>query len=370
MTRVAIVGTGMCRFSKDSDESIESLLSGASNSALDSAQNMTSSEIDAVIVSTNERTGYLGPILAESIGAKPHVAQTVESLCISGTNALVSGYAHISAGLADIVLVSGADSFDGPGRVFEWDKSRGDDPRPIMWASRFAQSYKQKYDISDEQISTIAARAHNNAKSNPDAYEHDAYTPHQVLESELVAPSLRLFECSRACTGSASLILASERVAHSYSNTPVWISGIGQSTLGASLSTNPTFSELESASLAAADALHMAKINASDIDIAEVHDAFAVCEPMIIESIGMTERGKGAASLCEMFETSDYRVNSRGGIVGTGHPLGATGLAQTVQIAHQLAGTAGKVQVDSADTGLVHNMAAAGTSSTIIVLHS
>ncbi len=370
MTRVAIVGTGMGRFSKDSDEGIESLLVGASKSALDSARNLAGRDIDGVMVSTNAHDSYLGAILAESIGAKPGVAQTVESLCVSGTNALVSGYAHIRAGLADTVLVAGADTFDGPGRVFEWDSSRGDDPRPVMWASRFAESYKTKYGVSDEQTATIAARAHKNARSNPDAYVHNAYTPQQVLDSKLVAPSIRLLECSRACTGSASLILASERVASRYTDSPVWVSGIGQSTLGASMTNNKSFHDIESAGLAATEALRTAGVGASEIDVAEVHDAFSVCEPMIIESIGIAPLGGGAAALCDMYGTSDRMINPRGGIVGAGHPLGATGIAQAVHVARQVAGTADAAQVDSAHIGLVHNMAAAGTSSTVVVLRS
>lgn len=370
MTGVAVVGTGVTRFTKDSGEGIGQLLTHASTLAIDSARDLAGSDIDAVMVSTNDRAGYLGPILAESVGAKPRAAQTVESLCSSGANALVSGYAHIRAGLADTVLVTGADAFDGPGRIFEWDASRGDDKRPVMWASRFAESYKRKYGVSDEQIAEVASRAHTNARSNPDAYEHDAYTPRQVLDSRLVAPSLRLLECSRACTGSASVILASERVAARYSESPVWISGIGQSTLGASMNSNTSFSEIESAALAAADALKMASVGASDIDIAEVHDAFAVCEPMIIESIGMAARGSGTKAVCEMSATCEHRVNPRGGIVGAGHPLGATGIAQVAHVACQISGTARAAQLDSVQTGLVHNMAAAATSSTVIVLRS
>lgn len=370
MTKIAIVGTGMTRFSKDSAVKLESLLEDASMAALDSVQGLEAKDIDSVMVSTNDHGRYLGPILAESMGVQMRGAQTIESLCSSGANAIVSGYAHIHAGLADVVLVSGADRFDGPGRVFEWDKSRGEDPRPIMWASKFASSYKQKYGIPDEQIATVAARAHTNSQANPNAYAHSPCTPQQVTDSKLVAPSLRLLECSRACTGSAALILASESVARKCSNTPVWISGIGQSTLGASMTSNGSFYKIESAAHASLDALRMAKIKASDIDVAEVHDAFAVCEPMIAEAVGMAPEGSGAKLIEGMFGTSERRINPRGGILGSGHALGATGIAQTVEVARQIAGTAGSTQVDSASNGLIHNMAAAATSSSVMVLGS
>ena len=370
MTRIAIVGTGMEKFSKDSKTSLELLLKNVSNTALDSTRNIDGANIDTIMVSTNQHTSYLGAILAESIGARPRVAQKIESLCSSGANSIVSGYAHIHAGLADTVLVAGADIFDGPGRVFDWDSSRGDDARPIMWASRFATAYKQKYNVSDDQIATIAARSHKNAISNPHAYKHDSYTPQQVMQSKLVAPSLRLLECSRSCTGSAALILASEDVAHKFCDSPVWISGIGQSTIGASMTSNASFSEIESTRNAANAALHMSKINSSDIDVAEVHDAFAVCEPMAVEAIGMTPMGLGSKLLCDLFETSERKINPRGGIIGAGHVLGATGIAQTIHVSEQVAGTAGSLQVDTASVGLVQNMAAAATSSTVMVLCS
>lgn len=370
MNRIAIVGTAINCFTKDGRLPIESLLADASTSALGSAKNLDGSVLDTVMVSTNDHARYLGPILAESVGARPRAAQTIESMCSSGTNALVSGFAHISAGLADTVLVAGADSFDGPGRVLEWDKSRGSDKRPVMWASRFATAYKSKYNITDEQISTIAARAHANAKKNPDAYEHDAPTPDQVLDSKEVAPSVRLLECSRSCTGAAALVLASERTARQYTDTPVWITGIGQSTLGASLTSNVSLSELESARVASSSAFEMAGIGPSDIDVAEVHDAFTICEPMIAEAVGMAEQGRGAVKLNEMYETGEHKINPRGGIVGSGHPLGTTGVAQIAHVARQIAGTAGDMQLDTANTGLVHNMAAAATSSTVIVMKS
>ena len=112
----------------------------------------------------------------------------------------------------------------------------------------------------------------------------------------------------------------------------------------------------------------MSKHNVKDIDVAEVHDAFSVCEPMALESLGFTDKGKGIDMIRELYTTNNLKINPRGGLIGSGHPLGATGIAQTIEIAQQLQSCANKRQVDNANIGLVHNMSAAATSSTVLVL--
>ncbi len=112
----------------------------------------------------------------------------------------------------------------------------------------------------------------------------------------------------------------------------------------------------------------MSNHNHKEIDAIEVHDAFSVCEPMALDSMGFTEPGKGIQMIKDAYETEDLRINPRGGLIGTGHPLGATGIAQTIEIVQQLQGSSDKRQIDDAKVGLIHNMSAGATSSTILVL--
>lgn len=370
MARAAIVGAGTVRFEAGAGAPLEDLLREASARAVSSARGLDPGEIGAVMVSSNAGDGYMGAILAERVGARAGAAQRVECLCASGAGAIVTAWAHVTAGLADVALVAGADAHDGPGRVFGWDASRGADRRPVMWASRFATAYMREHGAAPEDMAAVAARAHQNAQANPDAYEHGAWTAEDVMSSREVAPSLRLLECSRACTGAAAVIVASERAARRLCETPAWVRGVGQRTLGASLTTNRSMSRLASAEAAAGDALRMARAEASDIDVAEVHDAFAVCEAMAAEAVGLAPRGRGAAMIRGLHSTGSRALNPRGGILGSGHALGATGVAQAAEVARQLWGQAGARQADSARTGLVHNMAAAATSSTVIVMRA
>ncbi|MFB5604298.1 MAG: thiolase family protein, partial [Candidatus Nitrosomaritimum aestuariumsis] len=162
----------------------------------------------------------------------------------------------------------------------------------------------------------------------------------------------------------------SEEVCKNFTDSPVWITGIGQKTTSASFTKNLTFDNMESTKNAAIRALQMSKHSVADVDVMELHDAFSVCEPMALDSLGITQEGKGMDMVKEVYETENTKINPRGGIIGSGHPLGATGIAQTIEITQQLQSVAGKRQVDNAKIGLVHNMSAASTSSTVLVLEN
>jgi acetyl-CoA C-acetyltransferase len=114
----------------------------------------------------------------------------------------------------------------------------------------------------------------------------------------------------------------------------------------------------------------MAKISSHEIDVAEIHDAFSVCELMAIEDLNLTEKNTSAAYVRNLFNTEDRKINPRGGLIGAGHPLGATGISQIIEITQQLQNRAAKRQISNANKGLVHNMSAAATSSTVLILES
>jgi len=125
---------------------------------------------------------------------------------------------------------------------------------------------------------------------------------------------------------------------------------------------------MESTRLAASSAFKMSNYSPNNIDVAEIHDAFSICEPMALESIGFAEKGKGLDLIKKLYEQNNFKINPRGGLIGSGHPLGATGIAQSIEIVEQLNGNANKRQVDNPKIGLVHNMSAAATSSTVLIL--
>ena len=367
MNKVGIVGYGITPFSKD-DQKIETVLLDSTKEVFKNNPEIDRNDIDAVLASTNNNSKYLSPVLSEMVGIQPNISHTIESLCNSGTNSIVSAYSYIASGLADMVLVSGAERYDSPGQILEWDNSRGEYKHPIFWASIFAKSYKREYGISDEQLAVVSVKNHKQAKENPNALSNKTYSIEDVLNSKKLTDDLRLLDCSRPCTGSASIILGSEEKVNQLSENPVWITGIGQKTISAGFTKNISFSSMESTKLAGQSALKMADKNIENIDVAEIHDAFSVCEPMALESLGFSKNGKAMSIIKELHETDNFKINPRGGLIGTGHPLGATGIAQTIEITQQLQSNAGNRQTENPQVGLVHNMSAAATSSTVLVL--
>ncbi|MGD8300665.1 MAG: thiolase family protein [Nitrosopumilaceae archaeon] len=369
MARVAIAGFGITKFSKE-DIKIESILMNATRDLFSNTPNLTQKDIDGVLVSSNSNSKYLSAILSEIVGIQPSIAHSVESLCNSGTNSIVSAYSYISSGLADVVLVSGAERYDSPGQVLEWDKLRGEFKHPIFWASLFSKSYKRKYKIKDEGLALVSVKNHKQAANNPNALSQREFSIEDVLTSKKLTEDLRLLDCSRPCTGGASILLASEKCCKDFTDSPIWISGVGQKTTSASFTKNLAFDNMDSTKKAAAKAYEMSNHTSKDIDVIELHDAFSVCEPMALESLGIADQGKGTDMVKEAYQTENLKINPRGGLIGSGHPLGATGIAQTIEIAQQLQFDAGKRQVDNPKVGLVHNMSAAATSSTVLVLES
>ena len=367
MEKVGIIGYGITPFTEE-DKKIESILLDSTKKLFDNNPETSKTDIDIVLVSSNDNSKYLSSILSEMIGIQPKTTHTVENLCSSGTNSIVSGYSYIASGLADMVLITGAERYDSPGQILKWDNSRGEFKHPIFWGSLFSKSYKREYSISDEQLSIVSVKNHQHAKENPNALSKKTYTVDDVLNSKKITDDLRLLNCSRSCTGSASILLGSKKITNQNTDMPIWITGIGQKTIAASFTKNTSFSSMESTQLAARAALSMSEKNINEIDVAEVHDAFSVCEPMAIESIGFTNPGKGMNMIEESYETNNFKINPRGGLIGSGHPLGATGIAQTIEITQQLQLDANTRQVDNPNIGLVHNMSAAATSSTVLVL--
>ena len=140
------------------------MLHKSTNDLFQKNPDINKNEIDAVLVSTNNNSKYLSPVLSEMAGIQPKIAHSIESLCNSGTNSIVSAFSYISSGLADMVLVTGAERYDSPGQILEWDNSRGEFKHPIFWASIFSKSYKQEYGISDEQLAIVSVKNHKQAQ--------------------------------------------------------------------------------------------------------------------------------------------------------------------------------------------------------------
>ena len=335
--------------------------------------------LDAVIVSSCSSDQYLSSIISEMLGVTPKISHRIDNLCNSGTNAIISAFSYISSGLCDSALIIGVEKSNTVGKVLSSDLSRGQFTLPIFWGSIFKKIHMKRYGSTEEQICQIPVNNYLKAKDNKNAFNrHKSVNLEQVLSSRVLVEPLKLLECCSICEGSSSILLiAEEKLAFFKSKVisrkrnseliPVLIKGIGQQTNSASFSNTITdiFSQ-GSARLAAKQAYTMAKISPKDVDSAEIHDAFSILEIIGYEDLGFVNKGEGGKFVYQ----NKISINLRGGIIGCGHPIGVTGIAQTVEIFEQLTGKKRQnlLFTNYPKIGLVHNLAAAGTSGTVLIL--
>jgi acetyl-CoA C-acetyltransferase len=363
MRKVALSSWATSMFSKGSNLSLFELACEPSVQIIRQS-GISAKEIDAVLFSSCATEQYSSSIVSEMLGVHPRISHRIDNLCNSGTTAVVSAFAIIASGLCDSVLVVGAEKIDSPGNKLLWDVTRGSFMLPVHWAAIFAKAHMRKYGTTEEQMAMVSVKNHKNASKNPYALFGKDIELEEVMKSKKIAPPIKLLDCSAPCNGASAILLVSEEKARSLDN-PVFIRGIGQQTTSASFAkATANLTTIEAARMAAHTAFEMSDTKLSQIDVAEVHDAFTILEILAYEDLGFAKKGEGG----KFVNQEQIAINPRGGIIGCGHPVGATGLAQVAEIASQLAGKAGKRQVKNCKTGLVHNLAAAGSSASVIIM--
>ena len=213
----------------------------------------------------------------------------------------------------------------------------------------------RKFGTTEEQMAAVSVKNHRNSSKNPLALFRNPITLEEVMNSRKISDPIKSLDSSFICTGSSALLLASKAKAKQLTDNPIWIRGIGQKTSGASLSLMLADDDvgLMTTREACRQAYDMSGIKPQDIDVVELHDAFTIMEIMAYEDLFLTPKGEGGKFVAQQ----QISTNPRGGLLGCGHPVGCTGVAQTAEIAAQLAGRAGRTQVKGCSTGLVHNMA-------------
>ena len=363
MHKVAVSSWATSTFTKGSKMSLFELACEPSVQLIRES-GISAKEIDAVLFSSCATDQYSSVIISEMLGIYPRISYRVDNLCNSGTNAVASAFAIIASGLCNTVLVVGAEKADSPGNKLVWDVSRGSFMFPVHWAAIFAKAHMRKYGTTEEQMAMVSVKNHKNAAKNDHALFRKEVTLQEVMNSKKIASPIKLLDCSASCEGASAILLVSEEKARTLDN-PVFIKGIGQQTTSASFAkATPDLTTIEAARRAAHTAFEMSHTKLSQIDVAELHDAFTILEILGYEDLGFAKKGEGG----KFVNQEQIVINPRGGIIGCGHPVGATGVAQVAEIASQLAGKAGKRQVKNCKTGLVHNLAAAGSSASVIVM--
>jgi acetyl-CoA C-acetyltransferase len=364
-------------------QSLRTMWSNASRAALEDAGLDSVDLITVGCMSSGLFTGqeHLASLLADELGMAGTPAARVESACASGGLALRAGFAEVASGLSDTVLVTGVEKMtdvDGAGATYalgtaadqEWEGFHGI-TFPGLYAM-LARIHMQEYGTTLRQLASVAVKNHDNGSMNPKAQYRMKVTVEDVLASTMVADPLRLFDCSPVTDGAAALVLTTvERAQELAGDRPVVkITGSGMATDSISLAQRDDLAELGAVRKAGERAYRMAGRTPQDIQLAEVHDCFSIAEIMATEALGFFDRGQGGPAVenGETALTGSMPINTSGGLKSKGHPVGATGVAQAIEIVSQLRGEAGDRQVAGAKIGLAQNMGGSGGSSVVHIL--
>lgn len=384
---VGIIGIGITKFGELWDRSLRDLGIEAGVRAIQDA-NVASEDVNALYVGIMSPGMFLNqehvaPLIADWAGiAGSHIPATrVEAADASGGLAVREGWMAIKAGLYDIVMVGGAEKMTDVGDEEaletmsasvdqEWESFFGA-TLPSLYAM-IARRHMYQYGTTREQLAQVAVKNHKHGSMNPDAQFQSPVDLNTVLTAGRVAEPLGVFDCAPISDGAAALVLCEWERAKKICEDPIKITGSGQAGSSLSLHARRDITTFHATRYAAQAALKMADRTLDDIALAEVHDSYTIGEILAIEDLGFYEKGQGGRALEEGETALGGRipVNTSGGLKARGHPLGATGIAQIVEVVQQLRGKAGQRQVKGARVGLTHNVGGTGGTAVVHILEA
>jgi acetyl-CoA C-acetyltransferase len=379
MREVAIVAAGMTRFGELWESSLRDLFVEAAVEALRGAN---ADHLDAMFVgnmSGGQFVGqeHLGPLLADQLGMVGVPAGRVESACASGGLALRTAFAEVASGLSDLVLAAGVEKMTDATDVTEVLATASDQETEAYHGITFpglyamiARAHMAAHGTTEEDLSWVSVKNHRHGALNPKAQFRGQVTLEEVMRSSMVAEPLRLLHCSPVSDGAAAVLLCPLDQAKRYTDRPVRVAASALATGSMALADRKDISFLDAVERSAQRAYRAAGLGPTDVQVAEVHDCFAIAEICCVEALGLVERGKGNAAARTGYTALGgcIPVNTSGGLKAKGHPVGATGIAQAIEIFEQLRGDAGERQVKGARIGLAQNMGGSGASSVVHIL--
>ncbi len=376
MREVAIVGAGMTRFGELWKQSMRDMFAEAANAALNDAG---TDHIDSLYVgcmSGGQFVGqeHLGPLMADQLGMSGIPAVHIESACASGGIALRTAFIDVASGMSDLVLAVGIEKMNDGADVTNVLATAADQELEVYHGVTFpglyamiARAHMTKYGTTEEDMAWVSVKNHKHGAMNDKAQFPTEVTVEQVLSSAMVAEPLRMLHCSPVTDGAAAVLLCPLDMAKQFTDSPVKIIGSGLATGTLALADREDLSFLDSVQKSGEAAFKMAGVGPRDMHVAEIHDCFSIAEICCIEAMGFVDRGKGGSAAKDGFTAIGgcIPVNTSGGLKSKGHPVGATGIAQAIEVFQQLRGAAGKRQVENAHIGLTQNMGGSGASSVV-----
>jgi acetyl-CoA C-acetyltransferase len=381
-----IVGGGMCKWGVR-DASYIDMVQEAAKECLDDIPGLKPTGIDGLLFSSTfvgrrSVQANTAPVVAERLGLKPtSICARVDVLCAGGSTGILLAKGLIESAMSDVVMVVGCEKLYTPERWqvqydeiaaidHDWDAPQGIGPPPL-WFAMIAKEHMKHYGTKREHLGIVSVINYDYGYTNPKGHFQRKLTMEDVLNATEIAAPLGLYDCCPLTDGSAAVIIASEEKAKELSDRPlVYIRGGAQVSLH-SVSANwpgEHLGDWPHLKLAAKKAYANAKISSNEVDVAQVHDCFSISEIIEVEELGFCKKGEGGPFV-DSGQTKlggAIPTNTDGGLLSCGHPFGATGIRQALEILRQLQGRAVN-QVNKAAIGLTHNLSGSCVEHTIVI---
>lgn len=379
MREVYVAGIGETPMGRFPERGLHEMILEAGGQAIRDAS-IEAAEIQAVYVGNFAGQaltgqGHIGPLVTETLGLGSVPAVRLEGACASGSLALLQAVNAIRFGIYDTVLVGGVEKMTHQTTAIvtealtsamdiEYEAHTG-----LTFPGSFAliaHRYFHEHRNIRNEMAQVAVNAHDNALLNPHAQMQKKIDVEKVLSAPPIADPLGLYDCSLVTDGAAFMVLTAQEPRDSGHRT-VRITGTGHGGDALTLHGKTSMTSFAATKQAAAAAYEQAGRTPAEIDLAEVHDCFTITQIINTEDLGFFAAGKGGDAVAEGRTSlhGDMPINTSGGLKAKGHPIGATGISQSVEIVTQLRGAADRRQLDRADIGLTHNLG--GTAGTCVV---
>lgn len=376
--KIQVKGVGLTKFGELWDKSLLDLALEASKEAINDSR-LTINDIDAVFVG-NMLIGkiagqdHLGPVVASSLGLNC-ASFRIEGACASGGLAVHLAVQSILSGTYKNVLVVGAEKMtDASSNQITWalmgagssQERKAGLTFPALYAL-LTQAHMQKYGTTRSQLAEVSVKNHYHASLNKKAQYPFEITLEKVLNSSSISSPVTLFDSSPITDGAAAVILSGDE-----SPKGVYITGSAVASDTIDLSLRTSLTELKATQNASKKALQQSGMEIKDINVCEVHDCFTIAEILAMEDLGFCPAGAGGKFVESHATRLGGRcpVNTSGGLKACGHPVGATGVKQIIEITQQLRKSSGTRQVKGANTGLTQNVGGTGATVVVHVLQS
>ncbi|GAB6134893.1 thiolase domain-containing protein [Thermococcus prieurii] len=382
MKKAVIIGAGMTPVGEHwklslRDLAVEALLKAMEDAGVDKVDSLY---VGNMVSGPFVEQENLGALIADWAGLGNIPAVKIEAACASGGAAVQEGVKAVLSGLEDVVAVVGVEKMTDawPSDATRYLAYAADAEWELFHGASFValnalimRHYMKTYGYTEEDLALFAVNAHANGAKNPYAMFKRPIKVETVLKSPYIADPLKLFDASPVCDGAAAVIITTPEKAEELGVPKekwVEVAGMARAIDTINLANREDLLTLKAAKIAAEKAYKMAGVEAKDIDFFEVHDAFTVMAALSLEALGVAKKGEGAklAREGQIAIDADYPIQTMGGLKARGHPVGATGVYQTVEAVLQLRGEAPN-QVPDAEVGLTQNIGGTGSNITVSI---